>query len=259
MRSDVCGAIASRSYANAGADSASACTLTSPLLRSRFLLILLHLLPRDTHPLSFALYAHSPPTSTRSHRISCSHPRLLLPSPVPSSVLHLFPSQRVPPPFCHLRSPRHSPSSSIYILYHSFPASRSVPCGLVQHSPPFLSLPLSPSILRRITYQLSLSVLGSHLRTTYVPLHPFFSFALSSRLRYQVLSPCLRVPAALFRFVEIYSFPLVFLSCFILSRSTSALKLLSICQRVYRFVSPSRYLLAILSFIILHFNVLIIL
>lgn len=255
MRSDVCGAVASRSYANARADSASACTLTSPLLRSRFLLVLLHLLPRDTHPLSFALYAHSPPTPPASTvspaltPVSSCHPLF----PLPFSISFRPNGSHRPSATSALPGTRHQ---VLYIytisLLSCFSLRTMWTCATFSSFPPFTSFSIyTPSDYVALTLR-SWIPSENYLR----PLAPVFLIVLSSRLRYQVLSPCLRVPTASFRFVEIYSYPL-FLSCFILSRSTSALKLLSICQRVYRFVSPSRYLLAILSFIILHFNVLI--
>lgn len=222
--------------ANAEADSAFACTLTSPLLRSRFLLLLHLLLPR------------CPPSLFRTLRAQCSciHPLPphLLPTPVspchpvPSSVLRLFPSQRVLPPSRRPRRSHGSRHQVLYILYHSFPASRSAPCGL---SCNILLSSLMPSFsvcavgLRIIPLRRSWISSENHLR----PSQPFFSFAPSPRPRYQVLSPSLRVPAASFRFVEIYSHPPAFLPCFIPPRSTSAL---SFFLSVSAFIVSSRCL-----------------
>lgn len=223
--------------ANAEADSAFACTLTSPLLRSRFLLLLRLLLPR------------CPPSLFRTLRAQCSciHPLPphLLPTPVspchpvPSSVLRLFPSQRVLPPSRHPRRSHGSLAIKFYIYYIT-PFLLLAPHH-VDSRATFSFPPLMPSFsvcavgLRIIPLRRSWISSENHLR----PSQPFFSFAPSSRPRYQVLSPSLRVPAASFRFVEIYSHPPAFLPCFIPPRSTSAL---SFFLSVSAFIVSSRCL-----------------
>lgn len=160
-----------------------------------------------------------PPSLFRTLRAqsSCIHPlppHLLLsaaspsPSPsscpchtIPSSVLRLFPSQRVPPPFRHPCAYSHH---QVLYIYYITPFPPLSPRSM--WTSPYLPLySLSPSTPP--DYVSAPSFLDLIWRTTYVPCTVFLLRSLSAC----VIKFCLRslrVPAAFSRFVEIYSHPL---------------------------------------------------
>lgn len=180
---------ASRRYANAEADSASACTLTSPLLRTCLLLL------RYPPSLFRTLYARSPPASTRSHRISCSP---LVSPPPPATLLPLpFSVSFRPSGSRHPSATRPRTLAIKFYIYYITPFLLLAPLHVdLCNISPFLPLcSLSPSMPPDYVSARSV-VLESHLRTTYVPRSVFLlrslaPFALSSSVPEPSCPSCL--------------------------------------------------------------------
>lgn len=177
--------------------------------------------PPPPPPLPPAIPALSLSHSTRAVLLHppapTASPALPRPSPAAHRSLFRSPSLSVPTDPAALPPPALSGTRHqvLYILYHSFPVSRSTPCGLLQHSP---FLPFLPSFFVRIGLCISLlcrSWISSESHTP-TSLAPFFSFPFFS-LPARVIKVCLRV------FVS--QLPLSGLSKFILTLLHSSLAL----------------------------------